>query len=185
MKYILKNITLLNILLIIVIIMGINYIALPFFNVDIKYIPPHVKEITNKDSGIPEKKPPSFTEYMIIAEQNPFHPERIIPVEKVEKKEEKKEEKKPLPKPEIVLYGTVISDDISLAYIEDKKNPVTTPGRGKRVSVIKKGQEVGGFILKEIQSDKIVLEREKEKMIVNLISPSKKREVLPPPNPSK
>jgi len=181
MKYLLKNINVLNIVLLAIIAFGINYIALPFFEIDVEYSPSEVKKITKGEDEIPEKHVQSFTEYMVISEQNPFHPERIIPIEKVEKKDEKK----PLPRPEIILYGTVISDDISLAYIEDKKSPVTTPGRGKRVMVVKKGQEVGGFILKEIQSDKIVLEREKETMTFNLTSPSKRRGALPPPPSSK
>lgn len=183
MKYLLKNINVLNIILLTIVIFEINYIALPFLKMDIKYAPSKIKKISKKGDKMPEKYVPSFTEYMIISEQNPFHPERIIPVEK--NVEQKAPLPPPLPKPEIILYGTVISDDISLAYIKDKKSPLTTPGRGERVRVIKKGQEINGFILKEIQSDKIVLEKEKEIMTISLTSPSKKREILPSTAPTK
>lgn len=175
MRYFLKNINLLNIILLTVIALFANYAVLPLLKMDIKYTLPMAKKIAKKKGEeSPKIESISFIDYTIIAEQNPFHPERIIPaipVEKVEKKEEK-----PLPKPDIVLYGTVVSGEISLAYIEDKKSPITTPGRGKRLRVIKKGEEIGGFILKEIEPDKIILIRGEEKMTVNLTSPPKKRD---------
>lgn len=146
---------------------------------DVSYTLPAVENSAdNKAEAAPEIQSLSFEEYMVIAGKNTFHPDRIVPVEKVEKKDEKTAP--PLPKPEIVLYGTLISDKLSLAYIEDKNAPVTTPGRGKRVRVAKKGEDIGGFILKEIKADSIYLVRGEEKMTVNLTSPSKKRESFSP-----
>lgn len=145
---------------------------MPSLKMDVKFTLPEVQTLPDsKEETSPEKQEASSTEYLIIAEKNLFHPERVIPVEK-------KEEKAlpPLLKPEIVLYGTLISDNISLAYVEDKTSPITTPGRGKRVRVLKKGADIGGFILKEIKADMIELTRGEEKMTVNLTSPSKKRD---------
>jgi type II secretory pathway component PulC len=108
--------------------------------------------------GSDEEQPPSPLLFSSVGEQNLFHPERIIPVEKPA----------PPPKPELVLYGTLITDEASLAYVEDKKNPRQTPGRGKRVSIMKKGESIGGFVLKEIGPDRIVLMRGDESMTVLL-----------------
>ncbi|RJQ56851.1 MAG: hypothetical protein C4526_00715 [Nitrospiraceae bacterium] len=168
LKYFLKNINLLNIILLTVIALGVYYVVVPFQWMDVKYELPSATQVTEdiKETQS-EDREKSFTEYLILTEKNPFHPERIIPVEK--------KEEKPLPRPDIVLYGTVIAKDISLAYIEDKNAPVTSPGRGKRVRVIKKGDDISGFILKDIKPDRIVLVRGEQRMTVNIASPSKKR----------
>ncbi|RJQ21553.1 MAG: hypothetical protein C4560_03615 [Nitrospiraceae bacterium] len=170
MKYLLKNINLLNLILLTAIVLWTYHFVMPSLKNDIDYALPSAGEIVEgKVEASTEKQNPSFTEYLIIAEKNPFHPERTIPVEK--------KEEKPLPKPEIVLYGTIVTKDLSLAYIEDKNSPVTSPGRGKRVRVLKKGDEINGFVLKEIKPDKIVMVRGEERITVNLLSPSKKREL--------
>jgi len=172
MKYLFKNINLLNVILLTVIALFANYAVLPLLKMDLKYtLPISKKTDKNKGEEPSEKEGLSFTDHMIIAEQNPFHPERIIPAITVEKKDEK-----PLLRPDIVLYGTVVSQEISLAQIEDNRSPLTTPGGRKRLRVIKKGEEIEGFILKEIGTDRIILVRGDEKMIVNLISPQKKRD---------
>jgi len=49
-----------------------------------------------------------------------------------------------------------------------RKSPHSTPGRGKRQLVLKKGDSVGGFILKEIQANQILLVRGDESMRVYL-----------------
>lgn len=114
----------------------------------------------------------SPADYMVVAEQNPFHPERKIPVEK--------KAEKPLTKPEFVLYGTLITDDISITYMEDLKAPVSTPGRGKRQSPLRIGQSLSGFTLKEIEPEKVVMVRGEERMTVYLNDPNtqKKRETV-------
>lgn len=109
---------------------------------------------------------PSPVDYAAISNQNLFHPERRIPPEK--------KEAKPLPRPDVVLYGTIVSADLNLAYVEDKKAPKSTPGRGVRQVVLKKGDGLSGFVLKEIEKDRIVLVRDGEIMTVYL-SDSKKR----------
>jgi hypothetical protein len=102
---------------------------------------------------------PSLSEFMEVADRNLFHPERRVP--------EKKEQKE-LPRPDLVLYGTLMDGGLSYAYVEDKKSPHSTPGRGKRQLVLKKGDSVGGFILKEIQANQILLVRGDESMRVYL-----------------
>jgi hypothetical protein len=175
MKSLFRNITLLNIMLITVVIILGNYIVFPFLNINLKYVLPVVK----KTIVVQEEKPsvsynPSHTDYTMIAEENLFHPERKIPIEK--------KEEQPLPKPEFMLYGTLITDDTSLAYLEDLKAPYSTPGRGKRQTTLRKGDTMSGFTLKDVEADKIVMVRGEEKMLVYLIDPShpKAREILSP-----
>lgn len=175
MKYYFKNITVLNVLLLIAIISMANYSLLPFFNTQIKYVLPSQKPPAETAEGKQaEFSPPSPSDYTIISEENLFHPERIIPPEKKAEQE--------LPKPDFILYGTMVSDDISLAFLEDLKAPRNTPGRGKRQVALKKGDTFSGFTLKEIAQDNIVMVRGEEKMIVSVVDPQKPktREIIAP-----
>ncbi len=161
-----RNINLLNIILITSIIILANYTVLPMFNMNIRYtLPAGKKTIGDTDEKPAEGRIPSPSDYMIIAEENLFHPERKIPVEK--------KAEQPLPKPEFVLYGTLITDDIKLAYLEDLKAPHSTQGRGRRQTVLKIGDIMSGFTVKEIDTDKIVVVRGEERIEVNVIEPSK------------
>lgn len=103
---------------------------------------------------------PSPADYAIIAEENLFHPERIIPPEKKAEQE--------LPKPDFILYGTLVSEDASLAFIEDLKAPRLTPGRGKRQIVLKRGDMLSGFVLKEIEQDRIIMVRGEDRIAVSV-----------------
>ena len=156
LTYLLKNINLLNIALTALITAGVLYIFAPMPGIDLK-----ITRSAASNKPLPETKgepshaqniPPS--DYTIIAEQNLFHPDRKIPAEK--------KADSPKPQPEFVLYGTLLADDISLAYIEDRKSPQSTPGRGKRQTALKKGDTISGFTLKEIKKDMVVMARDEE-----------------------
>jgi len=155
MKRILKNINLLNILLIVAILIFINYTILPLFDMSVRFTLP---------TG---KKPPVHTDYTMIAENNLFHPERKIPVDKTDNQ--------PLEQPEFILYGTLITDDIRIAYLGDRKSPVSTAGRGKRQTVLKLGDVMSGYILQEIAPDTVVMERGDDRIRVNLTVSTKER----------
>jgi hypothetical protein len=139
------------------------FLLFPLLDLPVAYSLPPVKPSA---AGKTEMEPPlqptlNPMEYTQIADQNLFHPERIIPPEK--------KAEAPLPKPEFVLYGTLITSDLGIAYLEDKKStPVTTPGRGKRQTALKKGEALSGFILKELFNDRVVMNRGEETMIVYL-----------------
>jgi len=168
-KTIIRNINVLNILLVSVIIISISYSLLPLLDIKVKYILPAAKKIgEQKEEKAIQTQSPSTVEYTMIAEENLFHPERKIPVEK--------KEEKPLPKPDFVLYGTLITDDISLAYLEDLKAPQSTPGRGKRQTALRKGDTMSGYTLKEVEAEKIVMVRGEDKMIVALNDPSRSKD---------
>jgi hypothetical protein len=185
LNLLLKNINLLNIILIASIILMASYIVFPLLNVKVKYTIATSKKVsTVKEEEPPQVQTPSPSDYTIIAEQNLFHPERKIPPEK--------KDEAPLPKPEFVLYGTLITDNVSFAYLEDKKSPRTTPGRGKRQTALKKGDTMSGFQLKEIDHDKVVMARGEETLIVKVIDSSIKKDregvstpsLSPPPAPA-
>ena len=159
----LRNIHLLNLALAAVILYFAYYLLIPLIEGPVTYNPPTVKRTAPEKN---EKEPtvqqtPNPMEYNLIADQNLFHPERKIPPEK--------KAEAALPKPEFVLYGTLITSDVGIAYLEDKKGaPVTTPGRGKRQTALKKGESLSGFILKELLNDRVVMNRGEETMTVYL-----------------
>lgn len=169
LKKMLRNVNVLNIILLAVIASFTVYSVFPTLQMQAKYVLPSAKpvETAQEETEPHEPKIPSLAEYMSIVDENLFHPERRIPPVKVEAP--------PLPKPDFVLYGTMVSDDLSIAYLEDLKAPRNTPGRGKRQVALKKGDSLSGFILKEIETDKIVMVRGEEKLIVAMNDPEKPR----------
>lgn len=168
-KYFLRNINVLNILLIATIIVFANYTFFLMFISKIKYALPSITKSINADKASSDENPLiSSSDYMIISEENLFHPERKIPPEK-------KEEAAPLPKPEFILYGTLITPDTSLAYMEDLKTPRNTAGRGKRQTPLKKGDMMSGFTLTDVQPDKIMMVRGEDKMVVHVYNPGRSK----------
>jgi len=168
-RYIYRNINPLNIILFIGAVLIALGALLPYFYTQVRYNLPAAKLPPAEEEKSPEAAAasPSMSDYMVIAEQNLFHPDRKIPLEKKEAQQ--------LPKPELILYGTLITDGMSIAYVDDKKNPKTSPGRGKRQTVMKKGDAVSGFVLKEIETDRIMLARGDETMVVYLSQGDKSR----------
>jgi hypothetical protein len=166
MKHLFQSITIANTSLLIMAIFMTSYLVLPFFSEQIKYpLPLQKTPAKPAEDGKSEFLVPSPADYTIISEENLFHPERIIPPEKKVEQE--------LPKPDFILYGTMVSDDISLAFLEDLKSPRNTPGRGKRQVALKKGDIFSGFTLKEIDTDKIVMVRGGENIMVSVVDPQK------------
>jgi hypothetical protein len=161
MKSIIRNINIGNIILAAVVAFFIFSDVSPLFTVQANAVLPSAKKQEQETVGeAQEIQIPSPAEFMSVAEQNLFHPERKIPVEK--------KAEQPLPKPEFVLYGTMITNGLSLAYVEDLKAPRSSPGRGQRQTSLKKGDRMSGFTLKEIHTDKVVLMRGEEKLVVSI-----------------
>lgn len=180
-RYLLGNINPVNIMLAGALIFLINYMLLPFLNKSMQYPLPVIKKHEEIDSGSDKKtdqtKTPSTLDYAVITDQNLFHPERKIPVEV--------KEAQPLPKPDFVLYGTLISGDINIAYMEDKKSPQSTPERGKRQTPLKQGESMSGYTLKELSEDRVTMVRGEERMTVYLNDPQKpKQRSVTAPAPS-
>ncbi len=170
LRYASKSFNLMNVVLLGGLICLLVFVVLPLFHMKARYAPPHAPfRMQALEEPFPAQAPgPPALDFAMIGENNLFHPERRVPQEK--------KSQQPLPRPELVLYGTVVSDDASVAFVEDKKSPRTSAGRGKRQSVIKRGDTIGGFVLKEILTDRIVLSRGEESMTVHLIEAGKQRE---------
>lgn len=167
LRYVLRNITVLNITLLVSLLLLAYYAVLPLLDMNIQLALPSLKKTETEDiAPTSQAQTPMLADYMLIADQNLFHPERKIP--------EKKEEKQ-LPKPEFVLYGTLISDDTSIAYMEDMKAPHNTAGRGKRQKAIQKGAMLSGFTLSEIYHDKVVMIRGDEKVEIKITDQQHKK----------
>ncbi|MGZ6223862.1 MAG: hypothetical protein ACXWMW_14110 [Syntrophales bacterium] len=167
-KLILRNVNVLNMLLL------TTAVALFFvFDYPLLESQDSVMQVQAKETGTPvqseEKSVPessaSYADFISIAEKNLFHPEREMP----------KAEKAAAPKPELILYGTLITDDVSIAYVEDKKSPYSTPGRAKRQTALKKGGSIGGYVLREIEPNRIVLVRGEDKLVVMLDDTEKRK----------
>ena len=125
----------------------------------------------------------SISEYSLIGGQNLFHPDRMIPVPKPAAVVIQ-----PPPKPVLVLHGTLIADDLTLAYIEVQTGgtaygrppvprhyvyngqPQPNPS-GKKIGTYRKGDSIDGFVITSIEPDKVVLARGAETMEIYLSTP--------------
>ena len=176
--YFVKSLNVLNLLLIAAVASLAVYLLFPLLNSNVTYRPPAVSKQTlaSQEQAPSASQVSSASDYIVVAEQNVFHPERKIPPEN--------KDDKPLAKPEIFLYGTLVTDNMRIAYIEDKKSPQTTPGRGNRQTVVKQGDVVSGFTLKSVEPDKIVLVRGEEQMVVYLQDAKKTRAAVAPTQPA-
>ena len=167
-RYVFLSLNVLNGLLALAVAAVVHFAVIPLLNPVARISLPAVKE-TAASSG--EQKAPSHrfpvTDYTVISDKNLFHPERKIPLEK--------QTEKAATKPDVFLYGTLITDDTSYAFIEDKKAPYSTPGRGKRQITLKKGDHVSGYTLSEIETNRIVLVKGEDKVVVILDESEKKR----------
>jgi len=172
---VIKNFNLLNCILITAFLVFLFGFLFPRMDSDVVFVPTMIKKKPAEKNPNEFLKTQKFSpqEYRDIADQNIFHPERIIPPEK--------KPESVLPKPEFVLFGTLITPDLKVAYLEDKKAPVTTPGRGQRQTALKIGESLSGFRLKEIMTDRVVMTRGEETLQVLLQEPgsSKARETSP------
>ncbi len=184
MKRLLSHLTVLNLLLII--IAGLLFYHLYYYNPLRSAAIDENAFVSEGEKGKEAEKTVATTstqdntqkiDYSIILNRNLFHPERIIPPEKKAVVE--------LPKPDFVLYGTLISGDASIAYLEDLKAQKTTPGRGRRQNALKIGQTMSGYTLKEIHEDRVVFMKDQERIEVRVLdNQAKKTRGLTPPAPT-
>jgi hypothetical protein len=174
MNYILRSINVLNILLGTALFSVITFFILPMDNTfSLPVVAAPRGPVSAQEEPEAEKNSAdAMSDYLVIADHNAFHQERIIPVEK---KVEKKEEEKPLPQPDFVLYGTILDGAVKMAFMDDLKAQHSTPGRGKRQRVISKGGNLSDFVLDEVYEDKVVMVRNKQKIVVTLQDRKNKR----------
>ena len=176
-RYVFLSLNVLNGLLVLAVAAVLHFAVIPLLNPVAQITLPAVKG-TATSSG--EQRAPSqrfpVTDYAVISDKNLFHPARKIPLEK--------QPEKAIPKPDVFLYGTLITENGSYAFIEDKKTPYSTPGRGKRQITLKKGDRLNGYTLGEVEANRIVLVKGEEKVVVMLDDRDKKRADESPATPS-
>jgi hypothetical protein len=159
-----KNINILNCLLLLAVAAAAYEVVPPFLNLKINMSLPAIRKVETVPAETPAAvhyPPPA--DFGLVSDQSLFHPERRIPLEK-----KADSASAVLTKPDLVLYGTLISDTTSIATIEDRKVPYSTTGRDRRQTQLKKGDTIAGYILQEIEQDRIVLVKGEEKMVVLL-----------------
>jgi hypothetical protein len=163
----LKQVNLLNCLLVVVIIATTGILIIPMLTSKIPMpstAPAAVEPI--KSASAPPVVMPPFQDYAIITEKNLFHPGRILPpLKKVEE----------VPRPEFVLYGTLVTDVLRIAYMTDNKQPRNTPGRGKRQTAVKLGETMSGYALMDVQPDRVVMGRGDDKIEVLIFAPGTRK----------
>lgn len=164
LKQFLSNFNLLNIILMILIVAFVQYRLLPRLSSGVSLNlerPPVIKSEGNgnHEAEGPVKLTPQ--EYGIIADMNLFHPDRTIVKYAPPPPPEVK-----LPLPDLVLYGTLMSDSVKLAFIDDKKAPFSTPGGGRRHKTLKIGDTISGFTVRDIGFEKVFLTRNKEEIVL-------------------
>jgi hypothetical protein len=168
-KFLLGNVSILNIILLIITVFFVFYVLLPRYRLDIVSPSPLVKKNLTHDKSEVKSRMLSLSDFTIIGDQNLFHSERKIPAEI-----KTAENPLPMPEPEYILHGTLVSDSVSIAYLEDAKEPRNTPGRGKRQITLHKGETLSGFTLKEIVPDRVIMVRGNETITVSISDSHKK-----------
>jgi type II secretory pathway component PulC len=132
---------------------------------------PGISKVKEEETEISKDKPLDKEFFKIIAEKDLFRPSRTAPLLK---KNTSPSTQTLLKKPPRV-FGTVISNVETIALIED---PVTKSTKSYHVN-----DSVAGFIISEIQKDKVIFLRGDEKIEVKLREPKgfkAKRPILPP-----
>lgn len=110
--------------------------------------------------ALPSFQPPPASDYLIVSDQNLFNPTRKMPTET--------KDMQLAEKPEFVLYGTLITDTTAVAYMEDRKAPRSSPGRGKRQHSVKLGTSLSSYTLAEIYPGKVLMVRGEDRIEVKI-----------------
>ncbi|NPU84149.1 MAG: hypothetical protein HPY65_06645 [Syntrophaceae bacterium] len=159
--YILRSSNILNALLVALLVFLFFALVYPLLTVDrhvkipaLQGIEPKTEEPSNPEIV------PNLLDYASVHEKNLFHPERKMPSEQ--------KEQPVIVRPDVVFYGAVITHEKKIAYIEDRNNPFATPGRGKRQTPVTEGAMIGGYTLKVINPESILLIAGEDRMIVYL-----------------
>jgi hypothetical protein len=150
-------------------------VLLAFENYEAWTVPPGVvmeKASSKKSSAKPEasqpvedpKAPPSIAAYILVADKNPFHPERKefpIPMQP-----QVTPPKPPPVRPQVTLYGVTIVGDYKSASISYAGRALQ---KGEReVMTAKIGDRIGQYQMTQILPDRIGLDHPEDKFEVFL-----------------
>lgn len=177
LRYVLRNITPLNVILLVILAISAGAIYPSFRrSVIFDYQRPERSSPPGKEQ-ISSHSLPDLSDYSVVGELNIFHPDRKPPP--VEEKLEPVQA--PLQKVEFTLYGTLVSDDVTIAFVEERGFSRRATGKRKKISILKVGDTLAGYTLKSIEDDRIIMVRGKEEVTVLLSNPgaASDREVRP------
>ena len=160
-QYLIDSVNVLNLFLFAAAGAFFLYFLFPLLNAPLSVNVPPAREIaavTAVAASEQEKQPPA--DYAVIETQNLFHPTRVIPPEKTAAQQ--------VPRPELVLHGTMIAGGLKVAFVQDKKAAPTSPGRGVRQVALKEGESIGGYKLEQVTDKLIVLASGEDRMTLYL-----------------
>ncbi|HOW53134.1 MAG TPA: hypothetical protein PLR60_00665 [Syntrophorhabdaceae bacterium] len=161
-----RGVTPLNLILTSAVVLACVSIIFPVTRASCRFRLPQIVQ----KRAVPQEDPGEMavallpTDYAVVSEMNLFHPQRTVPIDV----------KAQLPKPELFLCGVIRHGNELVAFVEDKKNPTTSPGRGKRQTVLRKGSVYAGYSVMEINNDSIILTRGEQSVSVHLMDPDKR-----------
>ncbi len=164
-RYLLRSINVLNVLLLAAVVL---FLAVPSAPEEVRCalpVPKKAAVVPGEEAA--SRRNLSSVDYAAISDANLFHPERRIPPEK--------KEEKATARPDVNLFGTLIAGDMSIAFLEDRKAPVSTAGRGKRQIALRKGGTLNGYVLRDVEVDRIVLVKGEEQVLVMLTEGEKRK----------
>jgi hypothetical protein len=173
----LKQMHLLNIILVVILILLVAKIAhLSFFS------QPHYPElpketlVSKSQDGIQkqavDRQISLQTDYDVITENNLFHPSRTVSDTDAQTVET---DSKTIP--EFILYGTLITSEFSLAYLEDLRAPMVSSGGRKKQVMLKKGETLSGYTLKDIAEDQVIMADDDDEITVYLTAEKSRQQV--------
>jgi hypothetical protein len=169
-RYILRQINLINLVLSVVLLVFI-YLFSSLINAALEFKLPAPKEpsaVSAKDEAkSTESALPPPEDYAIITEQNLFHPDRKVVASA--------KEDTPLVRPDFVLYGTMVTDEAAIAFLDDLKSPRSSPGRGKRQWVLSIGDKLSGYTLSEVYTDGAVMISGEDRIELAVIDQTKEK----------
>ncbi|KJR41864.1 hypothetical protein MCHI_002241 [Candidatus Magnetoovum chiemensis] len=185
----LRNINILNITLLIA-IAGLSYWGYKYYKTNLTV------DLSGKNSSVSASEATNLEErnkllskgdYSLIIEKNLFHPDRKFIKPAVEAQPQTASD---VPLPEFIVYGTIVSNELNVAYVVDKKTPYGTDGtRGERQRTLRLGDDLDGYVLNKITHDGVEFVRDGKSLTFDIINKDKNkdRKIAPiePTSPSK
>lgn len=169
-RYVLRSLNVFNGLLLMAVAAVVYFAMIPVLN-PVAHMPLPLGQEPSVLSG--KKAEPLRNllpgDYAMISEQNLFHPER--------KFQPGKPLEKAVPRPDVFLYGTLITSEGSFAFVGDRKSPPPSEGRDRSQRTVRKGASLGGYMLEEVEADRIVLVKGDDRVVVMLSDQEKRRGV--------
>lgn len=110
------------------------------------------------------KEPASIRSYILISQKNIFSPERkdfpIVPDPL----------KKPFARPQIILYGVTITENVQFATLLNPGRPLR---KGEReMMTLKVGEQIGGYKIARVLPDRVAMENTGDTFEVLLYDPN-------------